>query len=279
MKEKKVPIKTIHLFRPLDKMLIRLLKSLTAEQWEASTVAKRWTVKDIAAHLLDTNIRTISILRDGYFGDKPANIASYQDLVDYLNKLNHSWTDASRRLSPPLLIELLEKTGRQFHKELKALPPYEPAVFPVAWAGQDQSPNWFHIAREYTEKFVHQQQIRDAVGSQALLTKKMYRPFLDSFMQALPYSYRNTMAEIGTVVTVIVKTKAGGRWNIIKDSGGWQLIKKIKQSPAAIVRIEPDIAWKLFSKSVAPADVTGLVEIEGNQALGKVALGMVSVMA
>ena len=68
-------------------MLIQLLSSLTEEQWQLSTIARLWKVKDIAAHLLDGNVRTLSISRDGYFGEKPVNIESYKDLVDYLNKL------------------------------------------------------------------------------------------------------------------------------------------------------------------------------------------------
>jgi hypothetical protein len=33
----------------------------------------------------------------------------------------------------------------------------------VSWAGPDTSPAWLDIARDYTEFWVHQQQIRDAV--------------------------------------------------------------------------------------------------------------------
>jgi len=57
-----IPIPTLHLFPVLDELLIGLLKSLSADDWNKPTVARLWTVKDIAAHLLDTNVRTI-ILR------------------------------------------------------------------------------------------------------------------------------------------------------------------------------------------------------------------------
>jgi hypothetical protein len=58
---KAVPIPTLHLFQPLEQKLAGLLKSLTAEEWERKTLAKRWRVKDVAAHLLDGQIRTIAI--------------------------------------------------------------------------------------------------------------------------------------------------------------------------------------------------------------------------
>ena len=57
-------IEVAHLFEPLDKKLIELLESLTPEEWHKQTVAKLWKVKDVASHLLDGNIRTLSIQRD-----------------------------------------------------------------------------------------------------------------------------------------------------------------------------------------------------------------------
>lgn len=152
-----IPIQTSHLFSVLDELLIELLKSLTEEEWNAQTVAKKWTVKDIASHLLDGNLRGLSISRDHFFGEKPAAINSYRDLVNFLNQLNITWTNATKRLSPNVLIDLLETTGKQYSEHLQTLNVFENAVFSVAWAGEETSLNWFHIAREYTEKFLHQQ--------------------------------------------------------------------------------------------------------------------------
>ncbi|HEX3202686.1 MAG TPA: hypothetical protein VHW42_12245 [Actinomycetes bacterium] len=33
---------------------------------------------------------------------------------------------------------------------------------PVSWVGPDPAPNWLDVAREYSERWTHQQQIRDA---------------------------------------------------------------------------------------------------------------------
>ena len=151
------PIFTIDLFPELDKKLIEVLKSLSAQDWETQSIAPLWKVKDIAAHLLDGNIRTLSMLKENYFGEKPENIASYQDIVGFLNRLNSDWVKAMRRVSPNIIIELLESTGKQYYDFLKTLHPFEKAGFSVGWAGEDESVNWFHIAREYTEKWHHQQ--------------------------------------------------------------------------------------------------------------------------
>lgn len=274
-----VPIKTSHLFPILDNLLMQLLKSLTEDEWNARTVAKKWMVKDIASHLLDGNLRGLSFSRDHYFGEKPENINSYSDLVDFLNQLNMTWTNATKRLSPNVIIELLESTGKQYSAHLQTLDPFEDAIFSVDWAGEETSLNWFHIAREYTEKFLHQQQIRNAVGKQALFTKELFYPFISTFMYALPHTYRNVSAQKGTIVTLVVKTEIGREWSIIRKENNWVFIESFDTEPNATVKINPDDAWLLFSKGITPEDAKQKVEIFGNEKLGEFALNIIAVMA
>lgn len=277
--EKEIEIETLHLFSVLDKMLINLLNALTDEEWEAQTVAKLWKVKDVAAHLLDGNLRTLSASRDGYFGTKAENINSFQDLTAYLNNLNMTWTNAAQRLSPKVMTFLLEITGQQYSAHLNSLSPFENAVFSVAWAGQETSANWFHIAREYTEKFLHQQQIRDALGKPGLMTRELYYPFLDTFMCAFPYTFKDIPAAKGTVVSLIVTTEIGGQWNIVKEEQKWTLNKETNLAANATVKIAPDVAWKLFSKSLRPAHILKEAELIGDKELGQQVLQLVAVMA
>ena len=274
-----IPVKTLHLFPVLDKLLIDLLKSLSNEEWHLPTIAKLWTVKDIASHLLDGNLRTLSFSRDNYFGETPPNISCNADLVSYLNFLNATWTTATKRLSPNVLTELLEITGKQYSAHLQTLNPFDTAIFSVAWAGQETSENWFHIAREYTEKFIHQQQIREAVGIQALLTKELFYPFIDTFMYGLPHTYRNVSADTGTTITIKVLTEIGGEWTILKTETTWLLTDTKNSKPKSIISINPDTAWKLFSKGITPEQAFEKTEIFGDKKLGETALQMVSVMA
>jgi len=275
----KIEIHTIHLFPILDQKLNELLCALSPEEWEAPTIAKLWKVKDVAAHLLDGNLRLLSTSRDAYFGEKPENIHSYQDLLHFLNGLNMSWTNAMRRLSPRLLTSLLELTGKEYYEHLQGLAPFEQAVFSVAWAGQDTSPNWFHIAREYTEKFLHQQQIRDALRKPGIMTRPLFFPFISTLMYAFPQAFREVPAESGTCVSLEIETELGGVWSIVKSDQGWQLQAEGASEPQAQVSIAPDVAWKLFSRSWKAAQVIDKVQIKGNAQLGKQVLEMASFMA
>lgn len=273
-----VPIQTLHLFPILDQKLLGLLKSLSPADWEAQTVAKQWKVKDVAAHLLDGNLRALSMSRDGFFGETPENIHSYQDLVSYLNELNRTWVQAMKRVSPGIIIDLLESSGKDYVKHLETLPPFENALFSVAWAGQETSPNWFHIAREYTEKFLHQQQIRDAVNKPGIMTDELFGTFMEVVVQAFPHTFRDVEAESGTVVTLEISSEVGGSWSIIKTKDNWELTYQRPANPTSLVTLSPDTAWKLISKSWKPEDVTDLATISGDPALGKKVLEMTSFM-
>ncbi|AXY73016.1 maleylpyruvate isomerase family mycothiol-dependent enzyme [Paraflavitalea soli] len=272
------PIETIHLFPVLDQKLIELLRSLTPEEWNLPTVARLWTVKDVAAHLLDTHLRTLSIARDGYMGDPPGDIRSDKDLIGYLNRLNADWVSASKRISPAVLTDLLAVNCPAASAYMATLDPSEKAIFSVGWAGEEVSYNWFHIAREYTEKWHHQQQIREAVNKPGIMTQELYHPFLDTFMRALPFTYRHTGAPLGTVIQVTLTGIGGGHWYLVKNAQ-WELIAQPTDTPAAHTTIDGNVAWKLFSKSWRRKEVAAYVSVTGDQQLGEVVLDMVSVMA
>ncbi len=276
--EEKIPIDLVHMLPELDSKLLELLNTLTPDEWQKPTVARLWVVKDVVAHLLDGNLRTLSILRDDYQGEKTV-INSYQDLLDFLNTLNADWVKAMKRLSPQMLITLHEITGPMYCNYYASLDPFDKAGFPVNWAGETESRNWMHIAREYTEKFLHQQQIRDAVNKPGIMTKEYFYPFLDVFMRALPYTYRNTEAPEDTVIAVTVPGEAGGSWYIQRKQARWVHSANCSLPSAAELIIHQGDAWKLFSKSIRPEDIRGNVEIKGDQELGSVALTMISVMA
>lgn len=268
----------VHLLPRLDKLLVDLLKSLTPGEWEAQTIAKLWKVKDVAAHLLDGNIRVLSILRDNYQGEK-TSIKNHDDLVVFLNGLNADWVKAMKRVSPEMLTLLHEYTGKLYCDYYASLDPMGWSPFAVSWAGETESRNWMHIAREYTEKWLHQQQIRDAIGRPALMTREFFHPFIDIFMIGLPYTYRDVVAEEGAIVKVTVLDEIGGNWFLVNVGKSWVLKKNVLQSPTAEVVIPPDIAWKLFSKSLRPENIRDQVLIKGDKTLGETVLTMVSVVA
>lgn len=271
---------TLPLIPILNEKLIQLLRNLTPEQWELPTIARKWKVKDIAAHLIDVNIRRIGLQRDNWNLAPDRNIGSYSDLVGYLNDLNADWVKAMRRLSPPLLIDWLQQTNEEVLEVFKNLDPQKPAIFSVAWAGEEVSTNAFDIAREYTERWHHQQQIRDAIGdTSTLMTKGLYKPLLDIFMFAWPYTLNKIEIPEGTVIKTVITGEGGGEWTVVKKNEWTFCASGENPTPDAETLIEGDIAWKLFTKSFRKEDIEGKFEIKGDEKSGSIVLEMISVMA
>ncbi len=272
-----VPIQTLHLFLPLDQKLIELLKSLSNEEWNKQTVAGSWTVKDVVAHLLDGNMRTLAAI-ENFSVDPPDAILSYKDLVDYLNRLNADWVKAMKRVSPKTLIELLEVTQKPCIDYYHSLDLWATARFAVSWAGEEESKNWFHMAREYTERWHHQQQIRDAVNKQGIMDRKFFLPLMQTFMMALPYTYRDTLAPEGTIISIKVTSESGGIWNIKKEAGHWQFTNDLAVV-ATTIELDPDTSWKIFTKALRKEEALNKVKITGDEKLAEPVLQMVAVMA
>lgn len=105
----------------------------------------------------------------------------------------------------------------------ESLDPFAPAAWPVSWAGEHHSPNWFAAARELTERWHHQQQIRLATGRPGIMTPELYRAVLDCFVRGLPFRYRDVEAPLGTTIRLEISGECGGQWQIRKNTSGWAL--------------------------------------------------------
>ncbi len=233
----------------------------------------------MAAHLLDGNARTISIFRDGHLTKPDQAIDSYRELVDYLNAFNADWIQAAKRLSPALITDWLEQSSQEGLAALQQLDPWGEAVFAVSWAGEERSANWFHIAREYTERFHHQMQIRHAVGAPGLFEPELFHPFIATLLRGLPHAYKNVSARSGTLVCVNITGDAGGNWFLQRDEERWALIEDPGIRAASTVSMDPDTAWQLFTKGISPDQARIAVQVTGDESLALPALSMVAVMA
>src|SRR5215467_3854612 len=262
------PILCAHLLRRVDARLIQLLQSLTPEEWDLQTVAHAWKVHDVAAHLLDTVLRKLSMVRDGCFVEA-IDIRSQQDVTDLVNRLNREGVTVYRRLSPAVLIDLMTLGCEQSARFHESLDPFAPAAFPVSWAGEQKSSNWFDTARELTERWHHQQQIRLATDRPGILTPELYHPVLDCFLRGLPFLYRNVDANAGTALLLEISGECGGRWLLSRGSTEWGFVKPVVAEFASRVTIPQELAWRVFTKGIDRDAARRQIEVEGNRDLAE----------
>ncbi|MBI4674401.1 MAG: maleylpyruvate isomerase family mycothiol-dependent enzyme [Chloroflexi bacterium] len=292
------PIQTVELFPPLSAELIGLLRRLSRADWEKPTACAAWNVKQVALHLLGGNVGRLSRRRDeldipenlhaGYAflwrvkdglerPGKPIN--DYAELVQWIDRTNAEWVQATDALETNALIELLELSDAQVYEHFKRLDPDAPARISVLWAGETQSPNWFDIAREYTEKWLHQQHIRDAVNAPLLDTREFLHPVLDTFLRALPHTYRAVPAPDGTTISFRITGQAGGDWSLVRQNDAWILYSGSAPDVLTRVFMDQNLAWRVFTKGVSAEEARAQILIDGDEMMGREILKMVSIMA
>lgn len=270
------PVMVVGLLEEERAIFLDLLAGLSMPDWQRSTCCPDWSVQDIALHLLGDDLGIVSRQRDGF---APLRRRPNEALVPFLNRINDEWVTATRRLSPGVLVELLRLVGELTYAHFAVVEPLALGGA-VSWAGPEPAPRWLDIAREYTERWVHHQQIREAVGAPLLYEARWIEPVMATFVHALPVTYATAKAPAETAVTLIVEGEGGGGWSVVRSTrGAWALFAGAPDSPAATVRMSPDTLWRLFTKQISPDDAAARVSIEGDLELGQRLLGTVSIIA
>lgn len=276
---------TLPLFPDLNQELIYFLADLKAEEWLLKTSVGDRTVKDLAAHILDGSMRRLSIQRDHYQNSEVQNhFESNEALVEAVQQLNRSWMQAFQRISPRLLIELLKKYEQEVYELFTRLKSEDDAVFAVSWAGEQVSANWFDIARDYTEKWHHQQQMRLATERPLLLSERFIEPVYDTFMMGMPFHLQQ-VAQVGGAegdhLLVEFTGEARLKYSFVFRQQSWQRSEvPPTKTPTAHVLIPAALGWQFFTNTFRnKSDYFHLVKMNGNQQLCEAAMLLVTVLS
>ncbi|MFC4011259.1 maleylpyruvate isomerase family mycothiol-dependent enzyme [Nonomuraea purpurea] len=263
------------LFAQERRELLLLLGSLDAGAWSKATVCPGWDVHDVVGHVLNDYMRRLSGGRDGFAG---ARFADDETLPGYLARTNDEFVRATRQCSPQLMIELLAHLGPELDRLWAAFDLTAPAHLEVSWAGPGPSPAWLDIARDYTEFWVHQQQIRDAVGRPGADRPELMRPVLDTFLRALPHTLRELSRPDGAIVRVVVPGPCGGTWQARTD-GGWRMTDDANSPAAATITMRAGDLWRLASRGITVAEARARATTQGDPALADAVTSLLAVVA
>jgi hypothetical protein len=145
--------------------------------------------------------------------------------------------------------------------------------------GPEPTPVWLDLAREYTERWCHQQQIRDAVGQPDLRQSRYLAPVLAAFAWALPRTFRATSAAEGTVITLTIRGASGGQWSVRQEAGTWRLYAGAPDRRDGEVLIDDAMAWRLCTRGLSQEQAREQVTLVGDQVLASKIYEMVSIIA
>jgi hypothetical protein len=197
-------------------------------------------------HLLDDDLGWLSRGRD-------ADATGYLDMSDHVTFVralaakNQRWVDAAAGLSQRVVVDLLAWSGAEVDAYDASLDLRAEGY--VSWAG-GSVPKWFNLAQEFTERWVHAQQIRAATGH-ADDGLRYLADVLRTFVWACPAQY-GAVAEPGTVVRL--ELGAGGCWQLTASKGGGWTLTEGRGEAAASASFTDDAAWKWLTGAEVPAD-------------------------
>ena len=149
--------------------------------------------------------------------------------------------EGARSLSPPLIIGLLGWSGEHLDAYLAQVDLGRPSS--VYWARQ--APLWFDLAREFTERWVHFRQIREAARPDGHDEPQDELPLvLRTFVWGFPQQYR-VPAPAGTAIAIEIPGIGG--WMLTRTAVGWSLEEGELAGRPSACGMSAGVAWRLLT--------------------------------
>jgi uncharacterized protein (TIGR03083 family) len=238
-------------------------------------VCPGWRVHDVVAHVAQVHLSKLSRARDGL---QPAPPLAGESLPVLIARLNQEFVDVAAAWSPRVLIDLLGHLGPQLDAFLASLDLGDLGPV-VSWAAPGvPAPVWLDVAREYTELWAHQQQVRDATGRPGANGAQLTTPVTDTFLRAVPYALRSLSPSPGTCVAISVTGAGAGTWSACRLADHWAIGRGAPAGAAATVELSSDCLWRVATGGITVEAAAEQAVISGDQALGSAVLGLVSII-
>ncbi len=223
--------------------LIAFLRDVPPVGWQKSTACEGWTVADIAAHIVGDMAGRISSSRDAATGSRPL---PGESLARFIDRSNAEWVVAMRRLSPAVILEMMEALGPEHDQLWIDREPLDPSLG-VSWAGVDPAPVWLDAARDVTEYWIHETQIREALGDSGVAEPGL-ATVLDVLARGLPHALAGVVEADSLTIEV---PDVGLVWGLERSDIGWRF-----SDSATVVgpRLEYDsgFLWRRWTRQAGP---------------------------
>ena len=241
--------------------LLEVLTSLESEDWNSSTPCPGWSVLDLSAHLLGVDLALVAALRDGHRGSFPPSGAEGESFVSWLDDLQVDWVVGARRLSPRLVIQLLQWCGPAVVDALRSTDPRS-RTSNVSWADTDPVPFWLDQLRELSERWIHRQQIREALGLPSDLRPDLLCPVFEGLRWSYPYRLSAVDCRAGDTVTVRITGEVPFTWHLVYDGDGWSFSSDPGGPEVGHLEGSSEQVWRLLTNNLRK-EARSLVAIGG----------------
>ena len=231
--------------------LLEVLGALEPPEWDTPTECPAWTVQGVVLHILGDDLSLLSRQRDEATNGLVRYAESHPglDFRGLLDGFNEKWVDAATFVGAPLLIDLLRLSGEwtaSFYGSVDLDRQGEPVGFFGDRGRSTTSPYWQAIAREYVERWVHQHQIRRALGRPDL-GHEFLEPAAATVVRSFAAHLPSLDAADGTVLVFTVQDVAS--WSCTLEDGGWALVDGGSDDAAVELALPASDATTVLSRA------------------------------
>jgi uncharacterized protein (TIGR03083 family) len=271
------PIDVRQLFPADRRALLELLAGLDETDWHLPTACPGWSVHDVVAHIAHDHIRRLSGTRDRHAA---AGFRPGEDLAAFIDRVNQEFVETARAWSPAVLVDLIAHLGPQLDEVWSGLDLAGPAAIDVAWAEPGTvAPGWLDVAREFSEFWIHQQQVRDAVNTSGAAGDEVAGAVVDTLIRGLPLTLATHPAGAGTRVGVQVTGVGARSWVATREPDRWHLSPAVDVADCdAAVQLSADTLWRVASRGISPEVAGRRAVLTGDGQLARAALTLLSVI-
>ncbi len=249
------PIFCEDLLKDIDNQLYKIMENINMDEWNKPTIYPNWKVKDIFSHIIDTSIRRLSNgWNNSDINKRKIKVDTYKDLVTLIERSADEWVEATKRISPQILLLLFSIIKDKLYDFMKKQNHFDDSRVSVLWAGETKSKVWFDYGREYTEHWLHQQQIRDALNICPLDDKKYLNAVLEILIRCLPVTYENINRPIGTVLKIETVGSFVKEYYLVKNEK-WNLYNGKNEKADATIIVDNLMLSKMLSRIIKEENI------------------------
>jgi uncharacterized protein (TIGR03083 family) len=251
------PCDAARLFVAERARLSELLTTLDRADWDRPSPCPGWSVLGLCCHLASDDLGFLSRHRDGYLGTPGPERAGEAEFIAWLDDLQAEWVRAARRLSPRVVVGLLDWAGPQIAETMRGEDP-RALTASVSWAGTGPVPAWLDQVRELSEYWIHRQQLLQALGRPSDLRADLAGPVLDGLRWAYPFRLGQVRAEPGDTVTISISGPVAVTWQLVATPAGWDYREEPGPQVVASLDMTTEQAWRLLTNNLPAAERGGL---------------------
>lgn len=241
--------------------LDRLLTELDDAQWEADTPLPGWRVRDIAAHLIGTEL----MLSGEPTPDSGRDVKSYPHVHNDIGARNEHYVEHFREQPHAAVLTKFREVTTSRLASLRTMPDEEfhaPAMTP---AGQDTYARFMRI--RVFDCWMHEQDIRDAVGLPGGEDRASADLSIDEITTALGFVVgKRGAAPDGSSVTFEL---TDSRTLHVAVDGRAKVVESLPGEPTVRVTLPMGVFTRLCGGRIDPETALPAVSFEGDEVLGE----------